>query len=123
MQIKILHILIFTAVAIGCDNNITNNETTEEPSTSATDSSFQKIADDFLDGYLAWRPQSSVALGFHEYDGKTTSLHKSSLDSELTRLKQYDQKLSALDTGGAMIAKTFYDYRILRSGIHSEIFS
>ena len=121
MQIKMFFILLFATFVISCNNNNTGNEKINAGGPAAADTSFQKIADDFIAGYLAWRPQTAVGLGFHEYDGKITSFRKSSLDSEFTRLKQYDQKLTALDTA-SMDAKTFYDYRILRSGILTEIF-
>ncbi|MEP6950514.1 MAG: DUF885 domain-containing protein [Ginsengibacter sp.] len=121
MRIKIFGILLLVSVMNSCNNNSTTTETKVTSSTGFADTTFQKLADDFLIGYLAWRPQSAVALGFHEYDGKTTSLNKASIEGELARLKEYDQKLSVMDTG-SMSAKTFYDYRILRSGIQSEIF-
>lgn len=85
------------------------------------DAGFQQLSDSFLLGYLSWRPQNSVSLGFHEYDGKLTDLSKGSIDRELTRLKYFNQKLESLDTS-ALSKKMFYDYRILKLGIQSEIF-
>ncbi|HTB26353.1 MAG TPA: DUF885 domain-containing protein [Puia sp.] len=85
------------------------------------DAGFQQLSDSFLLGYLSWRPQNSVSLGFHEYDGKLTDLSKGSIDGELSRLKDYKQKLESLDTG-ALSEKMFYDYRILKLAIESEIF-
>jgi uncharacterized protein (DUF885 family) len=121
MPIKMFLIMLFVTVIISCSDNNTTTETKAVSSTGSADTAFQKLADDFLAGYLAWRPQSAVGLGFHEYDGKTPNLSKASLDSELARLKQYDQKLTAMDSG-SMSTETFYDYRILQSGIRSEIF-
>src|SRR5262245_33481336 len=60
------------------------------------DASFEKLANDYIKGFLAWRPQTGTALGFHEYDGKVTDLSKASLDAELARLKAFDKKLSAI---------------------------
>ncbi len=85
------------------------------------DAGFQQLSDSFLLGYLSWRPQNSVSLGFHEYDGKLTDLRKGSIDKELSRLKDYEQKLESLDTS-ALSEKMFYDYRILKLAIESEIF-
>ncbi len=85
------------------------------------DAGFQQLSDSFLLGYLSWRPQNSVSLGFHEYDGKLTDLSKGSIDGELSRLKDYKQKLESLDTS-ALSQKMFYDYRILKLAIESEIF-
>jgi uncharacterized protein (DUF885 family) len=86
------------------------------------DAAFQKTADDFLVGYLAWRPANGVALGYHQYDGKAVDYSKESLGRELSRLKDFDQKLGAMDTT-TLSPKVFYDYRILRSAIKNEIFN
>ena len=98
-----------------CNNN---SVTVIAPPNS--DSSFDSVTNSYLKGYLDWRPQSAVALGFHEYDGQIADYSKASLDKELQRLKAFDQKLNAIDTA-ALSAKMFYDYRILRMAIKNEI--
>ena len=60
----------------------------------SADAAFEKLSNDFLLGYLAWRPANGVALGYHQYDGKATDLSKESLGRELGRLKDFDQKLN-----------------------------
>ena len=86
------------------------------------DAAFQKLADNYLDGYLAWRPANGVALGYHQYDGKVTDISKASIDKELARLKDFDTQLSGADTA-SFSPKVFYDYRILRSAIKGEIWT
>jgi len=86
------------------------------------DPAFQKLADDYISGYLAWRPILGVALGYHQYDGKVTDVSKESLGKELGRLKEFDQELSATDTA-SLSPKMFYDFRILQSAIKTEIFN
>src|ERR1700712_4684146 len=90
--------------------------------TLSGDAAFQKLADEYLDGYLAWRPANGVALGYHQYDGKVTDMSKESMGKELGRLKDFDQKLSATDTA-SLSPKMFYDFRILLSAIKDEIFN
>jgi uncharacterized protein (DUF885 family) len=85
------------------------------------DAGFDRLAEDYLAGYLAWRPQTGTALGFHEYDGKVTDFSRHSLDTELARLHAFDQKLQALNTNHLSPA-AFYDYRILRNAIKRELF-
>ena len=58
------------------------------------DAAFTQLADEYLAGYLAWRPQAGTALGFHEYDGKVTDFSKPSLDAELVRLKAFEHRLA-----------------------------
>src|SRR5215472_17193832 len=71
------------------------------------DNAFYRLADDYIAGYLAWRPQTGTALGFHQYDGKVTDFSRQSLDVELARLHRFDEQLGALNTNGSS-AKAFY---------------
>ena len=113
-------IFIF-CITLGCAS--CNNPSTDNQQNASTDtSSFTTIADDYISGYLAWRPLQAVNLGFHDYDGKTTDYSKASLDKELSRLHSFQDKLSGLDTT-KLSDKDWYDYRILRAAIGSEIFS
>jgi len=113
----------FTAVILIAFFTGWNNNTTQTITTASTDTAFQKIADEYLNGYFAARPLYAVALGFHEgYDGKTSDYSKGSLDAELSRMKSFDAKLSALDTAG-LSKQNFMDYRLLRSSIKNEIFN
>ena len=111
---KFIHLLIPVAVLFGCEQN--------KPVQSGIsgDAAFQKLSDDYLNGYLAWRPANGVALGYHQYDGKVTDMSKESLGKELGRLKDFDQKLAATDTA-SLSPKMFYDFRILHSAIKNEI--
>jgi uncharacterized protein (DUF885 family) len=113
-------ILTFVFVSYILFSGCNPHETEKQP--ASADGTFQQISEDFIKGYLAWRPQSAVNLGFHEYDGRLTDLSKQSIDTELTRLKDYLQKLQAIDSS-ALSERMYYDYRILKSDIQAEIFS
>ena len=86
-----------------------------------TDAAFVHLTEEFLAGYLAWRPQTGTALGFHEYDGQVTDFSRASLDAELARLKSFNQRLGKLNAK-RLSQPAFYDYRILRGAIKREIF-
>src|SRR6185436_3078603 len=105
----LLLLLVAGLVFTGCKSTRSIEESVQSPA----DFEFATIADDFLDGYLAWRPATGTALGYHEYDGKITDYSRASLDAELTRLKNFDSELSTFDTT-TLGARAFYDYRILR---------
>ena len=62
------------------------------------DAGFTQVANEYIAGYLAWRPQTGTALGLHQYDGKVTDYSQPSLDAELARLKSFDQRLAQLNT-------------------------
>jgi uncharacterized protein (DUF885 family) len=85
------------------------------------DAAFVQLADEYIAGYLAWRPQAGTALGFHEYDGKATDYSHASLSAELTRLKSFEQRLGQLNARH-LSPPVFYDCRILRNAIQREIF-
>lgn len=110
---KILILFYALLLCLGCKQKAT---------TGSGDEAFQKLSEDYLKGYLDWRPANATGLGFHEYDGKVTDLSKASIAKELTRLKDYDQKMAAVDTA-SLSEQAFMDYRILRSAIKSDLFS
>jgi uncharacterized protein (DUF885 family) len=89
--------------------------------TANGDADFNRLAEEYIAGYLAWRPQTGTALGLHEYDGKTTDYSQASLDAELARLKSFGQRLGRIETN-RLSTHSLYDYRILRGSIQREIF-
>lgn len=97
--------------------------TTEKSSTAAnSDAEFTRLTDEFLTGYLTWRPQTGTTLGLHEYDGKVTDFGSASLAAELERLRRFDQKLAALPPK-SLSPPALYDCRILQAGIKGELFN
>ena len=114
-----MRILVFALMGflvMGC-RNTPNTRSTK----SGGDVGFNALSEDFLRGYLAWRPQMGVGLGLHEYDGKITDYSSSSITAELRRLKDFDAKLAAFNTG-KLSQRAHYDYRILRAEIRRELF-
>lgn len=83
---------------------------------------FEKLSENYLKGYLDWRPQSGVSLGLHEYDGKMADYSKTSIAAEVARLKEYDKKLSEIDSA-SLSNKEYYDWKMLRSNIKNELFA
>lgn len=83
---------------------------------------FEKLSEDYLKGYLDWRPQSGVSFGLHEYDGKIADYSKKSIDTEIARLKDFDKKFSEIDSA-SLNTKEYYDWKLLRSNIKNELFS
>ncbi len=85
------------------------------------DEVFNAMADEYIAGYLAWRPQAGTSLGYHEYDGRITDYSRASIDAELKRLKDFERKLAALGST-KLTRKTSFDYRLLHSSVRGEIF-
>jgi uncharacterized protein (DUF885 family) len=109
--------LILSCLLAGC----TQPAPAPHASPQEADAALTRLANEYVAGYLAWRPQTGTALGFHEYDGKMTDYSQASLSAELARLKSFDRRLGRLN-GKQLGPQAFYDYRILRSAIQREIF-
>ena len=116
---KLISVALLAIVMTACSNQSGSNSTSGAHS---GDVAFKAIADSFINGYLGWRPQAAVALGYHEYDGKVTDYSKASLDNELKRLKGFDKQLESFDTA-SLSTQNFFDFRVLKMGIENEIFN
>jgi uncharacterized protein (DUF885 family) len=89
--------------------------------TPAADPAFPALADQYLSGYLAWRPGKAVALGFHEHDGRVTDFSRASIAAERIRLLQFGQKLERLNAT-ALDPEAAWDLRVLQADIRREQF-
>src|SRR5664279_2882982 len=101
--------LILGCLLAGC----TQPAPAPRSSTQEADAAFAQLADEYIAGYLAWRPQTGTSLGLHEYDGKVTDYSQASLVAELARLKSFDHWLALLNVIH-LSPQASYDYRILR---------
>ncbi len=115
-------LLFLSGIVISIFGCTSHTDTDHSTITGATDKTFNELAARFLTSDMASSPENSVALGFHEYDGKLTDYSKAAIDSNLARLKYYDQQLGSIDTS-TLSAKLFYDYRILKTNIRNGIFT
>jgi len=86
------------------------------------DQEFAEVANDYIEGYLSWRPQAGTALGYHQYDGKMTDLSRASIAAELARLEACEKRLVALD-GRLLSPEAHFDCQILRAAVEREILS
>jgi uncharacterized protein (DUF885 family) len=85
------------------------------------DSEFTKISQEYITGYLQWRPMEASALGLHDYDGKAPDYSEKSIVNEIARLELTLGKLDGLNTS-KLNEIDKYDYEILRSHIMFELF-
>jgi uncharacterized protein (DUF885 family) len=110
--------LFLLAALAGCSTS----EPVKPPAAPGSgEAAFNRIADDYLTGFLAWRPLAAMQLGFHEYDGKLTDYSRASLDGEWMRLKEFDHRLGGIKTA-ELSAQGLFDYRNLQAGIRRELF-
>jgi uncharacterized protein (DUF885 family) len=115
---KKLHFFLLIALA-GC---CSNGPRPAAAGDGSGDAAFNQLADEYLTGYLAWRPLEAMQLGFHEYDGKLTDYSHASIDGETARLKEFDRRLAAMKIG-TLSAQAYFDFRNLQAGIRRGLFA
>ncbi|MFL6539733.1 MAG: DUF885 family protein, partial [Chthoniobacterales bacterium] len=85
------------------------------------DAEFEKVADEYIKGWLAAHPIAATSLGFHEYDGRVSDFTRLSIDAELSRLKRFDERLKRFNLE-KLSAKVGIDLRILQCAIRKDLF-
>ena len=82
---------------------------------------FARLSDEFVDGYLAWRPQQGTALGLHQYDGRVTDYSRASLAAEHARVERGAREFAAIDHA-ALSADARHRCRLIETAIQDELF-
>ncbi len=90
--------------------------------TPKPDTEFEKVADEYIKGWLTAHPLNATALGFHEYDGRLNTLTRLSLDAELSRLRRFEERFKKFDLE-KLSPKAAIDLRILQAAISRDLFS
>jgi len=86
------------------------------------DADFNAVADEFIKGYLDFRPLLGTELGLHEYDGRAPDYNRLALDAELQRLRRFDDRLRKF-APDKLRARTAIDLRILQTAVANELFT
>jgi uncharacterized protein (DUF885 family) len=110
-----LFLFVFVIAVASCNH-------TGKSNSNSGDTAFEKLSEEYLKGFLDWRPDYAVALGFHAYDGKFNDLSKASIDGELARLQQYEQKFATLDSS-ALSTANYYDWKMVLLSIRNDIYT
>src|SRR6201987_6873 len=85
------------------------------------DEDYDKVAEEYMKGYLAARPLVGTELGLHEYDGKISDYSRLALDAELSRLRRFDDRLAKFDPS-KLSARQSIDLRILQAAVKKDLF-
>ena len=88
---------------------------------SDKDAEFDKVAEEYIKGWLAAHPIAATSLGFHEYDGRINDFTRLSLDAELSRLRRFDERLKRFDPA-KLSARAAVDLRIVQAAIRRDLF-
>jgi uncharacterized protein (DUF885 family) len=120
---KKIHVWLLIALT-GCggiERNASGADPASATAAGAGDAAFDQLADEYLAGYLAWRPLQATQLGLHEYDGKLADFSRASVAFETDRLKDFDRRLAKVNTT-TLSPRAYLDFRSLRSGVRRELF-
>ncbi|HEV3148665.1 MAG TPA: DUF885 domain-containing protein [Chthoniobacterales bacterium] len=86
------------------------------------DDEFEKIAKDYLEGFLSSHPEYATELGDHRFDQELTDYSTATRDRQLARAKHFRESLQAFDDFSRLTGANQVDVRILRDNIENEIF-
>jgi uncharacterized protein (DUF885 family) len=86
------------------------------------DEEFEKIAKDYVEGFLSSHPESATELGEHRFDDQLTDYSVATRVRQLARAKQFREALKKFDDISQLTGANRVDVRILRDNIDNEIF-
>ncbi len=85
------------------------------------DPEFEILMNKFVDEYLNFNPQTAVALGLHEFDGKISDYSIESFNKEIKWGEDYLKQLSDIDPS-LLNRNNYINYKILKSEIQKTLF-
>ncbi len=86
------------------------------------DTNFEKLAKDYIDGYLASNPETATQLGDHRFDDQLTDYSSSNRARLLSREKQALEALKPFEDANVLTGPNRVDVRILRENVEGRIF-
>src|SRR5229473_1683864 len=86
------------------------------------DDEFQKIANDYVEGFLAAHPEYATELGDHRFDDQLRDYSPQTRDRLLARAKQFREALKKFADLSQLTGANQIDAQILRDNIDNEIF-
>ncbi|MEY2479592.1 MAG: hypothetical protein QOI04_519 [Verrucomicrobiota bacterium] len=89
---------------------------------SAEDDAFQKIAKDYVEGFLQSHPEYATELGDHRFDDVLTNYSEDGRFRELRRAKQVREQLEKFKDVSQLSGANRVDVRLLKDNIDNEIF-
>ncbi len=89
---------------------------------SSKDEDFEKLAKDYIEGYLSSHPEAATQLGDHRFDDQLTDYSASSQFRLLTRERQMLKALEAFSDPTKLSGANQVDVRILRENVEGRIF-
>src|SRR5438552_6756600 len=83
---------------------------------------YEKIAKDYVEGFLSSHPENATELGDHRFDDKLSDYAPDTRNRLVARAKQSREKLKKFNDVSQLSGANQVDVRILRDNIDNEIF-
>jgi len=87
---------------------------------ASADAAYRRLAEEYFDSFLAWRPQEGTSLGLHQYDGRLSDYSRDSLQQEHARLLRYRDDLRRIDQSSLSPAMS-RECRAMLAAVESEL--
>jgi len=82
---------------------------------------FERLVEEFLDGYFAFNPTHATALGRHEYDDRLEDRSAEAVAEEIRRLERFRERLDREVAPEALPMEARLDLALLRSKIEAQL--
>ena len=89
---------------------------------ASPDDEFQSLASNYIDKYLEVNPEQATQLGDHRFDDRLTDYSADAIAKELTRQKEFREKLNSLGDESQLGEANRIDFQILRDNVDYQIF-
>ena len=86
------------------------------------DDQFQKIAHDYIEGFLAAQPEYATELGDHRFDDQLSDYSPEARNRLLARTRKFREELSKFEDISRLTGANQVDVRILRDNVDDQIF-
>ena len=86
------------------------------------DDQFQKIAHDYIEGFLAAQPEYATELGDHRFDDQLSDYSPEARNRLLARTRKFREELYKFEDISRLTGANQVDVRILRDNVDDQIF-
>ncbi|HXZ79688.1 MAG TPA: DUF885 domain-containing protein [Terriglobales bacterium] len=92
------------------------------PSSSAALESWNKLVDEYFDGFFGYHPSEATATGFHQYDTQLEDYSRKNIDQQIAFNRQFRARLEKFDASSLPL-EAQQDYQLIVASINSTLLS
>jgi len=112
--------LLALLVLFPLTSNMHSQASTPSVDNTAVMSDWNKLVDDYFDGYFKYRPTDGTQSGFHQYDSQLEPRTKAAYDDEIAFYKFFRTRLAAFDSK-RLPFEAQQDYELLMTTLNGNL--